>query len=93
MRNLPRGWIRLIWTADSGGEIPNPAAGKIVYTSRFSTRKCTIPMCQNGSISFSADLGVAKINQNIWPKPGIIMTCRIHITGFLVETVVGTFWS
>ena len=59
----PGGWIRLVWTADPGGnpiEVRNPAAGQNCLhfsicppeTQFFVITMSTIPNCQNCSISF-----------------------------------------
>ena len=50
----PGGWIRLVWTTDPGGEIPPKSQirllEKVVYTSRFSTRKPK--PCNNHTYNF-----------------------------------------
>ena len=71
MRNLPRGWIRLVWTADQGGEIPSESQIRLLEkmltlldflpeNQKNVTITSTISMCQNCSISFLVDPGDAK---------------------------------
>ena len=65
------GWIRPVWTADLGGEIPSKSQIRLLETMLtlldvrqeihfFVISIFTISMCQNCSISFWADPGGAK---------------------------------
>ena len=67
----PGGWIRLVWTADPGGEIPSKSQIRLLEqmlklldfrqdNAIFVISISTISMCQNCSISFLVDPGGGK---------------------------------
>ena len=71
MRNLPQGWIRLVWTTDPGGEIPSKSQIRLLEKMLtlldfrqenliFVIITPTISMCQNCSISVLVDPGGGK---------------------------------
>ena len=92
LRDLPRGVDSSCLDGWPGGwnptEVPNPAAGKIVYTSRFSTRNpnsfnnhtYNFHVSELLNLSFGWPGGCQKKVIIFGHPPGIIMTCRVTIS-------------